>query len=120
MNVSWEEEFKLAMASFGEIVPEPIEYRLHYDNSGAITMCSMQNHPDSIQYLVVGKEEYENYTLYKVDIVNKKLKKVVLDPGVSVQLKRSNQGFKTVKHHAGLIVEPDETYEDIEYYDRTN
>jgi len=47
--------------------PEPIEYRLHYDKDGRITMCSMQNHPENNQYLVVSKSEYENYWLYKIE-----------------------------------------------------
>ena len=117
MNLSWEEEFNRVMAGFGTIVPEAIEYRIHYDDSGCITMCSQQNHPDSQQYLIVSKEEYESYAQYVVDVEKKKLKKVVIDPGVSVQLKRSSQGYAVVRQHAGLILEEGETWTEVEYYE---
>jgi hypothetical protein len=120
MNVSWEEEFNRAMASFGTIVPDAVEYRLHYDDFGRIIMCSQQNHPDSTQYLVVSREEYDNYSQYIIDVEKKKLKKVVINPGVSVQLKRSTKGYAVVRHHAGLIVEEGEQYKDIEYYESNN
>ena len=119
--MSWEEEFDAAMAALGgTIVPEPIEYRLHYDDSGKITMCSQQNHPVSKQYLIVDKELYESYSQYIVDVEKKQLKKVVFDPGVSVQLKRSSQGYAVVKQHAGLILEEGETWPDMEYYESNN
>ena len=118
MRMSWEEEFNTAMAAFGsDIVPESIEYRLHYDASGKIILCSHQNHPDNTQYLVVDQEIYTNYTKYSVDVEKKKLKKVVTDPGVSVQLKRSNQGYAVVKQHAGLILEEGESFLEVEYYE---
>jgi len=53
MKMSWEEEFKQALISFGAIVPDPIEYRIHYDEFGKIIMCSMKNHPFDTDYLVV-------------------------------------------------------------------
>ena len=115
--MSWEEEFNQALASFGTIVPETTDYRIHYDDTGRITMCSQQNHPDSQQYLVVSREEYESYAQYTIDVEKKKLKKVVFDPGVSVQLKRSSQGYAVVKQHAGLILEEGETWPNMEYYE---
>ena len=115
-----EEEFLKALASFGEIIPDPIEYRFHYDNLGNITMCSMQNHPASEYYLVVDQETYNNYTKYRINVEKKKLEKVVFDPRISVKLKKSDSGYTVVKNHAGIIIESDEEYRDIEYYDSTN
>jgi len=112
-----EEEFLKALASFGEIIPDPIEYRFHYDNLGNITMCSMQNHPASEQYLVVDQKTYENYTHYRINVEKKRLEKVVFDPRISVKLKKSVSGYAVVKTHAGLIIEPDENYKNVEYYD---
>jgi hypothetical protein len=45
---------------------EPIEYRLHYDDTGRIILCSMRNHPKDTKYLVVTEEEYKNYWQYEV------------------------------------------------------
>jgi hypothetical protein len=68
--------------------------------------------------LVVTKQEYDNYAKYAVDTKTKKLKVVfVLNPGVSVQLKRSTKGWCAVKNHAGIILENDETYNQVEYYE---
>ena len=54
-----------------------IEYRLHYNELGEITCCTMQQHPDSDSYIVVTKEEYDNYFQYRV--VNGKLVRIEHD-----------------------------------------
>lgn len=93
---------------------EPIEYRLHYNDAGNIVTCTMIQHPENTQYLVVNKAEYDNYFHYTV--VDNKLKKIDMNPGYRVQLKSSTQGYCVVKHHAGILIE-NEIYEDIEYYE---
>ena len=116
--MNWQEEFEAAMKSFGIKEPEPVEYRFHYDEFGHITMCSMQNHPENTEYVVVNKEQYDDYAKYAIDIKTKKLKVVVvLNPGVSVQLKRSTKGWRAVKYHAGIVLEDNEDYDLVEYYD---
>jgi hypothetical protein len=120
MNMSWEEEFLRAYASFPVIVEDPIEYRMHYDDEGTITMLSHQNHPDSKQYLIVTKEIYDNYEKYYVNIKEKKVEKVVHNRGISVQLKKNDTGYAVVKNHAGLVVEPTENFGNIEYYAANN
>ncbi len=117
MQMNWQEEFEAALAAFGTVVEEPIEYRWHYNDLGQIYMCSMQNHPNNTQYLVVDRETYGDYNKYTVDIVKKKLIKIDFNPGVSVQLKRSSQGYAAVKDHAGILLEPGETYDSVEYYE---
>lgn len=119
MNESWQEEFERVMQSL-EVKPEPIEYRIHYDEFGRIVTCTMQQHPTGTQYLVVGKEEYDNYAKYRVNVEKKQLEKVAVHHGVSVQLKPSTQGFAVVRNHAGLLVEEDEQYSNIEYYEPNN
>lgn len=109
-----EQEFLKAFNSITLFVEEPIEYRIHYDGNN-ITMCTMQNHPDTTQYLIVDKDTYDNYFSY--NIVDGKLKKIDTNPGYSVQLVKSTQGFQTVKNHAGILLENDETYTNTEYYE---
>jgi hypothetical protein len=77
-------------------------------------MCTMQDHPVETDYIVVTKEEYDNY--YQYTVVDAKLKKIDRNPGYNVQLIKSNSGYRVVKNHAGLIVEGNEIYENIEYY----
>ena len=118
MSMSWEDDVLRELAKFDIIVEEPIEYRIHYNVAGEITQCTMQNHPQDSTYIVVTKEEYDTYYYYTV--VDGKLKKIDRTPNYSVQLKKSTTGYKVVKNHAGLILEPHEDYNEIEYYDRNS
>lgn len=97
--------------------PEAVEYRVHYNDSGEIYQCTMQNHPVDTNYLVVSKGEYDRYFDYYV--VENTLKKIVRDSGYHVQLQKSETGYKTVRGHAGLLLE-DEIYPDVEYYEYRN
>lgn len=98
-----------------EVTLDPVpEYRFYYDDTGRIVSCSMLNHPESGQYLIVTKEEYDNYTKYEVK--NNKLSLIKKTNKVLSALIKSNSGFKTVKGHAGLLIEDTEVYTDIEYY----
>ena len=115
--MNWQEEFEAALAAFGTVVEEPIEYRFHYNDNGDIYMCSMQQHPTNTQYLVVDADTYKEYTKYRVNVEKKRLIKIDINPGVSVQLKRSSQGYAAVKDHAGILLEPGETYDSVEYYE---
>ena len=115
--MSWEDEVNQILATFPQIVAEPLEYRIHYDEVGNIIMCSMQQHPDNTEYLVVDRETYNNYYKYYVNVKRKRLEKIAFNPGLSVKLKKSLHGYAVVKNHAGLILESNETYTDIEYYD---
>ena len=99
---------------------EPLEYRIHYDDIGNITMCTMQQHPNNQQYLVVDKATYDNYFHYCVNVKRKRLEKVAQTMGNSVKLKKSDHGYAVVKNHAGLIIENNEEYPNIEYYDTTD
>lgn len=96
----------------------PIEYRLHYNAAGDIVMCSMQQHPESESYLVVTKEQYDLYHRYCV--VKGKLTLIEHDAGTRVALISSTSGFAVVKNNAALLLEDNETFNDIEYYDYRN
>lgn len=109
------DEFIKAVAALLDTTPaEPIEYRLHYNELGEIYLCTMQQHPTDTQYVVVDKEIYDRY--YDYYISEGVLKKIDRNHGYRVQLKKSDSGFKTVKNHAGIILDENETYSNIEYY----
>lgn len=98
--------------------PEPIEYRLHYNDNGDIVLCTMQQHPDNTSYIVVDRETYDNY--FKYQIINKKLKKIDRNPDYSVQLKKSDTGVRVVKNNASIILANTEDCDTVEYYEYTN
>lgn len=104
-----------ALRLIKEIPKQIIEYRIHYDSQGLITGCTMVNHPENSNYVVVDQETYNNY--YRYDrVVEGKLRKIVFDPGYRVRLHPSNSGYQVVKNHAALLIEENETYDDTEYY----
>lgn len=115
MNLA-EDEFINAILNIPVPIDYPSEYRIHYDDFGRITMCSMQNHPMDTRYLVVNKETYDTYYRYRVNVAKHKLEKIEINYGISVQLVSSSEGYAVVKKHAGLIIEPTDNYQDIEYY----
>lgn len=115
--MSFFEEFLKELAALGTIPQPIIEYRLHYDEDGRIYLCSQYGHPENTTYLVVDRETYDNYSKYYVK--NNSLKLLDDSAGNRVKLIRSTQGYKTVKNHAGIILEPNENYADIEFYDDT-
>jgi hypothetical protein len=113
-----ESELIKALQNMVVTVDPPIEYRLHYNDRGDIVMCTMQQHPESTDYLVVTKEQYDLYHRYCV--VKGKLTLIEHDAGLRVALVTSDRGFKVVKNHAALLLENEETFKDIEYYDYRN
>jgi len=112
------DEFLKAFSDIAPISAPAVEYRLHYDDTGAITQCTMLNHPDDTQYLVVNALTYDNY--FKYYVKDNKLKLIDPAPEHRVQLKSSDAGYHVVKNHASVILESDEYYPETEYYERRN
>ena len=109
------DEFLKALMELESLPDQVIEYRLHYNDAGDIVMCSMIDHPESNQYVVVSRTIYDTY--YNYTIQDGKPKLVDKHTAHRVQLKRSSQGYRVVKNHAGIILDDIEEYESVEYYD---
>lgn len=102
-----------------EVTPDPVpEYRFYYDETGKIINCSAFNHQEGDNFIVVSKEQYDNYTKY--EIKNRQLVTIPDSNKIISILFKSNTGFRVVKGHAGLLLESTEEYTDIEYYDARN
>lgn len=119
MNVHSIDDFFAEVARLQNATPlpvlVPVEYRLHYDEDGKITQCTMRNHPANTMYLVVTEHEYANYFRYKIQ--NKILKLVAIDSGHRIQLIKSTSGYEVAKHHASVILQPGEHLLYTEFYD---
>jgi hypothetical protein len=97
------------------------EYRLYYNNDGTVTGLWEIDHPTGNNYIVLDDPGiFYNSNTHLLRVQNKKL--VVLDPRApeKIRLKKSTTGVKVVKGHAALVLNPEETYTEVEYYDRTN
>jgi len=112
------DEFLKALLLVQDITPELIEYRLHYDVTGSITQCTMQQHPENTQYVVVSKEVYDTYYHYYVK--DGKAVKIETQTEQRVSLIKSDTGYQVVAKHAGLLIEPNEIYNNIEHYESNN
>lgn len=108
---------ELAEAFNNISTPEPIkiEYRLYYNSKGNPISMSSHTHPDG-QYVVITKQQYDSAN-YNCRVVDGKLQFDTASQ-FRVQLAKSSTGVKVVKGYAGLVVE--DSYPDIEYYDRNN
>lgn len=96
-----------------------IEYRLYYDETGCITMFCETNHPADTNYIVIDNPDVffkTNTSLLRV--VDGKLKILPSQPAHYLGLQKSTTGQPVVKGMAALALEPNEHYQDIEYYDR--
>jgi hypothetical protein len=93
---------------------QQIEYRLYYDAQGRPVAMASHDYPVG-NYIVITREQYERPN-YNVRVTNGK---IVVDTSdhFHVQLKQSNSGVAVVRGHASIVLEND-TYEEIEYYDR--
>jgi len=95
---------------------QQLEYRLYYDAKGRPVTMASHDYPEG-DYVVITQEQYERPN-YNVRVTNDA---IVFDTQdhFHVQLKRSNTGVAVVRGHASLVLEND-TYEEIEYYDRNS
>jgi hypothetical protein len=121
-NDFWQEVFRL-VDEYDAARPQiTIEHRLYYNaQDGTVTGYCETAHPDDKNYIVL-----ENPDIYFRNNTNllrvKNGKLIVIDPKQpsKARLKKSTDGYKTVKGHASLLLESTEDYHDIEHYDHTN
>ena len=120
-NDFWKEVFDLVSEYDAQRPKFVQEYRLYYDKDGTIIGLWENSFPETTNYIVLdnpGIFYHTNTQLLRVK--NNKL--IVLDPREPsrARLKKAHQGFQVVKGHAALVVESNENYELIEYYDRAD
>ena len=120
-NDFWKEVFDLVNAYDAQRPKFVQEYRLYYNTDGTVIGLWENSFPDTGSYILLdnpGIFYHTNTQLLRVK--NNKL--IVLDPREPsrARLKKSDQGFRTVKGNAALVLESNETYEFIEYYDRAD
>ena len=120
-NNIWDEVARL-VAEYDAQRPRIIkEYRLYYHSDGTIIGLWESDHPKGNNYIVLDDPGlFNNSNTLRLRVQNKKL--IVLDPRapLKTRLQKSNTGFPVVQGHAALILEQNETYSEIEYYDRTD
>ena len=117
---SAEEEFLKAFASITPIeVVE--EYRAYYDNEGKVTFYMANNFIDTdLNWVSITREEYRAQDYQWMQVVDGKLVKQLPIYDHYFSLTSNNKDVTVVKNHAGIVLEPGETYLDTEFYARNN
>jgi hypothetical protein len=97
-----------------------VEYRLYYDEKGWITSgqsVTEQSAADSASdqpYIVVSKFDYDN--CHDKIVKDGVLTQRKIKPDFSMELTKSESGFKVVKSNAALLIDEDEKYSNVEHY----
>lgn len=111
-----EEELLLA---FANITPVEIveEYRAYYDDSGKVTFYMANNFIDTeLNWINITRDEYVAQDHQWMWVADSKLVRRLPTYDHYFSLTRSDKGVKVVKYHASLVLEPGETYDNVEYY----
>ena len=120
-NEFWNDVFRL-VDEYDKQRPKVLqEYRLYYDNDGNVIGLWETGHPDGDNYIVLDNPGIFNHTNTSLlKIKDKKL--VVLSNKASsrTRLKKGSKQFPVVAGYASLVIEINEDYPNIEYYERTN
>lgn len=113
------------LKAFQELIkPVPnieVEYRAYHNDKGEIiSVCSEpKDNPMAENSIVINAEVYEKS--HKFLVINKEIvAKFSEDLGVRPDLIKSKTGFKVVKNNPALLVENEENYTNIEYYEYRN
>ena len=115
-----EQNFLEALANIHWSPPHE-EFRAYYREDGWVEFLTGSGFPDVGHYIRITKDEYiNNPTWANLKVVNGHLVKVDIRPRFRVQLHKSNTGFRVVKGHASLLLDPEETYDTVEYYAKRN
>lgn len=114
-----EEEF---LQAFSNIVPVTVieDYRAYYDAEGCVTGFAGSGFPDGDNWISIDRELYITHNWTNLHVVDGKIVYIAPVYYYHFSLTRGTKGVKVVKYHAGLVVESDEEYTDIEYYDKRN
>jgi hypothetical protein len=115
-----EQELLKVISQLQHDAPIVEEYRAYYDADGWVTEFRANIFPPGDNWIQISRELYATYNYQWLRVVDSKIIKEVPNNNHYFSLTRSDKGVKVVKNHAGLLLEPDETYEDVEYYDKRN
>lgn len=96
------------------------EYRAYYDNEGQVTGFAGSGFPIEGNWIPISRETYLAHNWQNLKVKDGKLIHVEPTYNHIFALTISDKGFKVVKNHAGIILEPAEEYSTVEYYERRN
>lgn len=96
------------------------EYRAYYDDQGWVIGFAGSGFPAGDNWIHIPRETYTTHDWQNLKVQDGKLIRV--DPVYNhcFLLTPSDKGFKVVKNHAGIILEPGEEYPNAEYYECRN
>lgn len=95
------------------------DFRAYYDETGKVLFFTGSGFPKEGTYINISKEVYVKYSDWRyLKVIDGKLVEEMPSAVFNFKLQKVKNGkFKTVKNHAGLLLEKDETYNEIDNYD---
>lgn len=97
------------------------EYRWYYNDNGHVIMCvsNSADFPAEGKFIVVSREIYDLPHRFTIKNQVPELNKT---DGIQLTapLKKGTTGFAVVKNNASLLIEDDEQYNLVEYYEYRN
>ena len=116
----FEIEFLKAMESFGSIIVKE-EYRVYHDDGGKVLYAAAHKFPDdNNNWVPITKMQYQTLECQWLWIENGQIVERKPTYNHHFSLTTSIKGVKIVRNHAGIVVDPDEEYPEIAYYDKRN
>lgn len=117
----WDEVFKLVEEFDAQRPVVRKQNRLYYNDDGSVIGYYETNHPAGDNYIILDDPNifFKNNT-HLLRVKNKKLTLLDVKRPNKVRLKRASSGFSTVKGHSAILLEQNETYNEVDYYDYQN
>jgi hypothetical protein len=101
--------------------PQIKEYRLYYHSDGTILGLWENGFPEGTNYITIGHPDiFHKHNTNWLRVVNGELKIIHPDQNRKVKLAKSHIGWRTVKSHAALLLDDNEIFDSIEYYEQKN
>ena len=82
--------------------PQPIEYRLYYNDDGSPQVYTMENLPGN--YILVTREEYIK-SVWNVRVVDGRLEYIVCEPRVNRLIRDDHEGTPCHPHDVCIVIE---------------
>lgn len=106
------------LKAFSEIVIEEHkdEFRAYYDDAGKVIYYLANDFPEGDNWIAIDHATYKT-PIDWMYVIDGRLEKRLPTFEYRHQLKSNGETYRVVKAHAGLLLEDDEEYKDVEYYD---
>lgn len=92
------------------------EYRAYYDEQGKVQFLTALEHPEGDNWISISREVYVAQKFNFSWVVDGKLIEKLPTNKHYFSLTQGVKDVKIVKNHAGIVIDDNEDYPDVDYY----